>query len=507
MTRFSFLASIVATTVALANPRGLGDLTGDWQLFVDDHLVEAKTAVERRYHAFGKHAGNPVLTATEPWEGRSVYVYGTVLPGEDGRGYRAWYHGATGKGGYFSAYATSDDGLTWRKEPLRRIEWSGSKGNNLFLQRTHEDHLPQVLHTPWDPDPSRQYRLLNYDYARTPPLHVESGYWGAFSPDGKNWTDAPRNPVLRDQGDVANFNWDPRTGRYLGYTKVRNVPVRGSLRRAVGFTATRDFEAWPSSQLILVPDEFDDRWVTKPRQRTDFYGLSAFPYESMYLGFLWVFRIADGRNDGTIHCELVSSRDGVTWLRPEGDRAPLLPVGSEGSSDDGQVVTPNHPLVEGNRITLFYGGLDATHQPPAGSPPRRDGIGLATLRKDGFASLNAGAKTGEIVTRTLHGLSGALRVNADTRGGELRIEVLNERGSVIPGYGRDDCTPIVTDGCDQPVTWARHAVLPEGNTSRRLRFVLRDCALFSFRAAGPISLAETPRPRELTLDFAERSPI
>lgn len=491
--------------MALAQPRGLGDLSGNWQLFVDDHLVESKSGVERRYHAFEKHPGNPVLTATEPWEGRSVYLYGTVLPGEDGRGYRAWYQVATDKSGYFNAYATSSDGLAWRKEPLRRIEWRGSNENNLFLQRTDEDHLPQVLHTPWDPDPARRYRLLNYDYGRTPPLHVESGYWGAFSPDGKTWTDAGRNPVLRDQGDVANFNWDPHTARYVGYTKVRNVPVRGALRRAVGFTATPDFETWPSSQLILVPDEFDDRWVTKPLQRTDFYGLSAFAYESMYLGFLWVFRITDGRNDGTIHCELVSSRDGVTWRRPEGDRTPLLPVGGDGTWDDGQVVTPNHPLVEGDHIKLFYGGLDATHQPPAGSPPRRDGIGLAMLRKDGFASLNAGAEAGEIVTRPLRGVSGALRVNADTRSGELRVEVLDEKGRVIPGYGRDDCVPIAADGCDQAVKWRRHMALPEGDAPRRLRFVLRDGALYSFRAAAAIAVAEPLRPRELTVDFAERS--
>lgn len=500
---FSMVTALAAATPSTVAPRGLGDLTGDWQLLVDDHLVESKQGVERRYHAFSKHPANPVLTATEPWEGRSVYLYGSVLPSETGRGYRAWYHGASSRDTYFSAYATSEDGLTWSKRPLGQVEWSGSRENNLFLQRTHEDHLPQVLHTPWDPDPKRKYRMLNYDYARTPPLHIESGYWGAYSPDGIAWTDAPCNPVLRDQGDVASFNWDPHTARYVGYTKVRNVPVRGALRRSIGFTATRDFESWPSSQLILVPDEFDDRWVTKPLQRTDFYGLSAFAYESMYLGFLWVFRITDGRNDGTIHCELVSSRDGVTWLRPEGERTPLLPVGKEGSWDDGQVVTPNHPIVEGDRITLFYGGLDATHQPPPGSPPRRDGIGLAHLRKDGFASLNAGPQVGEIVTRRLRGLTGSLRVNADTAGGELRVEVLDEQGQVVPGYSHQECRAVVGNGCDLPVTWMRHVTLPPNAGSLRLRFVLREGALYSFRAGGPIALAEPPKPKELKVEFAE----
>ena len=70
---------------ALAKPaKSLGDLTGHWRLFVDDHWIADKTNVKRAYHAFKKHPGNPVIVADKPWEGGTAYLYGTVLPVEIG---------------------------------------------------------------------------------------------------------------------------------------------------------------------------------------------------------------------------------------------------------------------------------------------------------------------------------------------------------------------------------------------------------------------------------------
>jgi len=52
-----------------ANTKQLGDLTGPWQLFVDDYLVEEKTSVVRTYHPFKKYPGNPVLLPTNGGKG------------------------------------------------------------------------------------------------------------------------------------------------------------------------------------------------------------------------------------------------------------------------------------------------------------------------------------------------------------------------------------------------------------------------------------------------------
>ncbi|HOW71978.1 MAG TPA: hypothetical protein PKY77_15370 [Phycisphaerae bacterium] len=462
--------------------RSLNDLSGPWQLFIDDWLVAEKSGLQKTWHAFEKYAANPVLAADRPWEGSVVYLYGTVLPAEKGPGYRMWYH-SWAEGEYRKLYATSSDGLKWEKPELGLVDYKGSAKNNLFLKRSHEDHSPQVIHTPADPDPLRQYKLVTYEYGRTPPKYTVSGYLGACSPDGIRWTDVPRYPVLRDPGDVGNFTWDPFNGRYIGYPK-KFTEVRGYRRRCVGFSETNVFDSWPLARLVLVPDEFDDRWVKSPGQHTDFYGLSAFAYESMYLGFLWVFRITDGDNDGPIFVEMVTSRDGVNWTRQDEPRTPVLPTGPKGAWDCGMVFTPNHPLVEGDKVRLYYGGFDVTH-----GADGRGAIGLAVLRKDGFASLDAGANAGTVTTHPLVGVRGPLRVNYRAVRGSLKVEIVDGQGRPLAGYSRQECDSLTTDSVDQEVTWKGSNHLPDGQGAIQLRFVLQDASLYSFCAGENLQVA------------------
>ena len=340
-----------------------------------------------------------------------------------------------------------------------------------FLTRKRspgDDHHPQVIHTPWDPDPNRRYKLMTFAYY--------DGYWASYSPDGIHWRDVEENPVLVDPGDVAHFVWDAHTQRYLGYPKIWVDDVRGHKRRCVGFTQTTDFESWPKSKLILVPDEHDDRWAKGGGAHTDFYGLSAFPYESAYLGFLWVYRIGPG--DHRIHIELVSSHDGVQWVRQEEPRTPILPLGEPGQWDDGMLFTTTHPLVEGDTIKLFYGGFDGPHDAEAPNAA----TGLATLRKDGFASLDAGDEPGVVTTKPIRGGAGPLRLNADARGGSIAVEVLDADGHVLPGYSRSDCNPVGTDGVDQNVTWRSHKEPPRGQGPVAFRFLMERASLYSFAA-------------------------
>jgi hypothetical protein len=131
--------------------RSASDLTGPWQLFVDDGIIAEKANVKRTYHAFAKEPTNPVLVPDKPWEGVSVYVYGTVLPAEDGPGYRMWSH-SWADGEYRNLYAVSPDGLHWTKPDLGLVPYGGDTRNNILLRRTKEDHNPQVIATPWETD-------------------------------------------------------------------------------------------------------------------------------------------------------------------------------------------------------------------------------------------------------------------------------------------------------------------------------------------------------------------
>ncbi len=394
-------------------------------------------------------------------------------------------------------YATSRDGISWTKPSLGLVEHQGSKDNNLLFRRSRLDHMPQVIHTPWEQDPQHHYKLLNFDFGRSPPDHAVRGYWGAFSADGIHWTEVDRNPVLPDSGDVGHFIWDPRTERYLGYPKMF-AAVRGFARRSVGVSSSTDFEQWTPAELVLVPDEWDDRWVTEYKQHTDFYGLTVFPYESLYLGFLWIFRITNGESDGPIFCELVSSRDGINWTRSEGDRAPILSLGESGSWDDGMVQTLNYPLLEEDTLKVFYGGFDQTH----GFRIGRSGVGLATLRKDGFVSLEAGSATGTVTTRLLRNLEGELRLNANAVGGEIRVELLDENGAVLSGFGSADCDPVQRDGVNQRVSWGpEHDLIPGSEKPRRLRFVMKNASLYSFLAGPSVLRASLPMSAEASFTF------
>lgn len=478
------VGSLAPRTRAASDTKSLNDLTGPWQLMVDDYCVAEKTNVVRTYHPFEKHPGNPVLTYDRPWEGTNIYLYGTVLPDESGRGFRMWYHALPGDGdAYRLLYATSDDGIKWHKPNLGVVEYKGSKNNNIFIRRGKRDHIPSVIHTPWEKDPGRRYKMINFDGDP-----AKNGYVCAFSPDGLHWTDASAKPVFSKGGDVSQFLWDPHAGQYLGFVK-NNVNVSGMRRRAVARTASKNILSWADPQLVLVPDTFDDRWA-KGIQRTHFYGLSAFAYESMYLGFLWVFRATDdeGYFDGPVHLELVTSRDGVRWFREEGERPPILELGKDGTWDDGMHYTPQHPLLVDGKLWLYYGGFDCTHAAPA---PWHGSIGLAMLRKDGFASLDAGEKTGIILTKKLAKTAGPLRLNYQCRaGGSIRVETLDAEGKPLSGYTRDDCKPLTGDNLDQTVTWNNRSELPVADAPIRLRFVMENASLYSFTAGPKLQIVD-----------------
>lgn len=489
--RIALLLSLATLTAGAQTPRSLGDLTGNWRLALDSRMWESMRGATLRFHSFEKYSGNPVLEPEKPWEGNLAYLYGTVLPSEDGKGLRMWYHAnvrdpalLAGKHRYTNLYATSRDGYHWTRPELNQHSFQGSTANNIVLMRASgpgDTHSPNVIHTPWETDPARRYKMVTYVYY--------DGYYGATSPDGITWTDVPRNPILPDYGDVGNFVWDPFRRAYIGYPKIFDK-IRGYRRRCVGFTETTDFGKWPATRLILAPDEEDDRGMYSPEARTEFYGLSAFPYQSMYVGLLWIYRLE--RGDERIWPELVYSSDGVKWNRVPAPRAPVLPPGQPGTWDDGMIFTPNHPIVRDGKLLLYYGGFDGPHN----SRTRRGAVGLATMRRDGFASLEAGDSEATIATAALNGGGGPLLVNADTTGGELRAEVVDAAGRVMPGYSRAESVPFAGNSTDHRMQWKQRAELPAAGTMR-VRFLLRRGSLYSFLAGDSAVQSKTAAARSL----------
>jgi hypothetical protein len=108
-------------------------------------------------------------------------------------------------------------------------------------------------------------------------------------------------------------------------------------------------------------------------------------------------------------------------------------------------------------------------------------VGLAVLRRDGFASLDAGAGGGTLTTRPVKFSGKHLFVNAAAAGGELRAEALDRDGRVIAPFTRDNCEPVRADKTRAAVKWRGAAdVSALAGKPVRFRFHLKNVSLYAF---------------------------
>ena len=134
----------------------------------------------------------------------------------------------------------------------------------------------------------------------------------------------------------------------------------------------------------------------------------------------------------------------------------------------------------------WWSAIGSTSTSAAGPASGLCSTGLALLRRDGFASMDAGKEPGTLTTRPLGFQGGYLFVNADTEKGELRAEILDEKGEVIEPFTRARCVPIRADKTLQGVTWTKDAGEPPGLIRRlagqpvRFRFYLTAGRLYAF---------------------------
>ena len=74
-----------------------------------------------------------------------------------------------------------------------------------------------------------------------------------------------------------------------------------------------------------------------------------------------------------------------------------------------------------------------------------------------------------------------LMINADARGGEVAVAVLDAQGRELAGYRKIECARVDSDSVRQPVTWReRQTLAPLQGQPIRLKFYLRAASLYSF---------------------------
>jgi hypothetical protein len=443
-------------------------------LFLNDTWIDSTLWLTRQWHAPRRYP-QPVLVADQPWERNCPVLFGSVRLWQ-GR-YRMWYVTWTRQPRPRACYAESEDGVIWRKPTLGLYDLNGSRDNNVVLAAsTGDEGLVDDLTVIHDPDDDQG--PLKMLYWQRGGIHL------AVSTDAVHWDRSAGN-VLPGWGDRFNALPERHHGSYVVYGRA---PVRDNRGRCIWRTESPDLRHWSAPERVLAPDAEDPSYM-------QYYSLVPFAYEGLVLGGLERMHVSPDRVD----TELVFSDDGRCWQRAR-PRPAFLNWGPEGAFDSAWTnLAASTPIRRDNLLWFYYSGRSAAHGVPY--PMNHGGIGLCTLRIDGFASLTAQGKAGLLLTPPLEWPAADVAVNFDPRPdtashpndqvGELRAEIRGMDGLAVRGYAFEQCRPVLQNTHRDPdssrsLSWtgglSAHAL---AGRRVQLAFRLRDGHLYSFRARRP----------------------
>lgn len=461
------------------------------QLFVDDFLIE-KTDLKRTFHQPKKFEGNPVFKAETQRElgaskegerGEEATTFlgqGGVFWDPAGKHFKMFY--AAGWRGPLSL-ATSTDLKQWcRQGPLlgEGLRWMGPKlitggsDNCVWLDLNAKSAAERIkfltcwMHVPKDQRPVGFYHSL----------HVS---------DGRVWSDAVPTDMAAD--DYCSFFFNPFRQKWC--FSIKRGTARGRSRY---YHESDDFlkgANWSRAVYWTNADRLDK---PEPEGRypgagdaPQLYSLNAVAYESLMVGVHYIHRgpnnrvCAQGKFPKLIDLELGFSRDGFHWQRPD-RRGFIAASRTEGSWDRAYLhSTAGVFVVLDDQLVFPYMGTSGIA--PGGKHGMYTGgaIGLAMLRRDGFASMDAGEKPATLTTRPIRFRGEHLFVNLEAPRGELRVEVLTLDGKNYGPFTAEKCVPIHGDATRQRVTWRGVESLARASGKNvRLRFTLTNGSLYSF---------------------------
>ena len=443
------------------------------QLFVDDFLIEA-TDLKRTHHLAECDPDNPILKPDQPWERETMshsHPSPQALTFSDGVWYdpddhvwKMWYMGGHGQG-RATCYATSEDGIHWEKPELDVVP-----GTNIVHPAGRDSSTVWLDHE--ETDPTQRFKLFLTQ-------RREKGWAMAvhFSTDGIHW----HEPVTWTGpcGDRSSVFYNPFRKVWVYSIRENFKSELGRVRRYQEHPNVLAGAQWQRDEptLWVGADKLDPRRPELNLQ-PQLYNLDAVAYESVLLGLfsIWPGQPTDRAKPNYI--TVGYSRDGFHWHRP--DRRPFIGVSEQpGDWNWGNVQSAGGCCaVVGNELRFYFSGRAGV----PGSPS--SGVcctGLAYLRRDGFASMDAGEEEGTLTTRPVSFAGESMFVNVDTTEGELLVEVLDERGTVIPSFGKGSCTPIRSDSTMRAVRWEEANTL-SGLAGRpvKFRFHLRRGRVYSF---------------------------
>ena len=505
----------------------IGDTT---QLFLDNSMVHWVKNIKRTHHKAVPHEDNPVIRKDRPWEEMPYFTTCYSVIRDDDGTFKAWYSDFLVNPDHKRpvpylnppwwdsrlCYATSEDGIHFEKPLLGQVE-IGGRDTNVVRWNEHMDVgvAYSVIRDPVETDPAKRFKMsyLPIKFSGNLPKMATTGspdLMGlavAFSGDGVNWDPHPDNPVETVWGsDVQNLMYDHDRGRYVIYGRAHSAGGGGSPnsdgwfarsfpdlpygwvpKRSVYILESEDMVNWTPAKRVLAPG---------PHHNLDeeFYGLAPFRLGGYYGGLLPVLHAVDN----TMDPEFVYSKDGVNWVHtPQAGR---LIERREGSWDDIMITSAEPPIRVGDELYIYYGGSPShhdwwivgeaqgldTHEGAQGYPVNH-GMGLATIRADGFVSLDAGLREGVVNTKPFFSAGARLIVNARCgRNGYVKAEIQDTAENSWPGFGADECDVFTGDDVNHVFSWKGGSAINMIPGYVRVSFVLKDAELYSFRVADEV---------------------
>jgi hypothetical protein len=452
------------------------------QLFVDDFLI-SETTLERTFHLPKYHPASPVVKPDQPWEMRNpdhaaamVFSDGVWYDPRD-RLFKMWYLGGESAS---TGYAISKDGIHWAKPSL-----DVRPGSNI-VQPGGRDSSTVWLDLE-EKDPARRFKMFRVIGVGEDPVTGWNN-WAMeihFSADGIHWG----SPVARSGRlvDRSTAFWNPF--RKVWVYSIRHAYKTGApLDKTYGFYRKRSYVEGPDV-LTAARWEVNEplRWTDVDRldpQREDLktkpqlYNLDAVAYESLMVGFFTIWRGQPENRHKPNNMVLGYSRDGWHWSRP--DRRAFCDVSDhQGDWNANNVQSAGGGfLVVGDELYFYVSGRTGR---PSNNKSGTLSTGLATLRRDGFASMDATDREGTLTTRLVSFSGKNLFVNVDDPQGELRVEILDEVGKVLPRFAAKDCMPLTATKTMQSVQWSGAEDLSSlSNHLVRFRFYLKKGCLYAF---------------------------
>ena len=487
-------------------------------LLADDHHVLYRSGTRRVLHPPTRHASNPVLAPSEPWE---VAIGWTSIYRDPASGrYQLWYQAFAGdrapdkRYGCVVCYAESDDGIHFVKPALDLFPFGDIERSNIVLIGSG-GHSFRYCNSVWvderDDDPNRRYKMAYFDWAQT----AEGEYPGlcaAFSPDGIHWQKYERAPLSKisygqwaeevpfadetdrswaiplSMSDGTDVFFDPVREVYAWYGKMWLDGPDGRMRwkHAMGRIESKNFVDWSTPQMLCTPDDNDAPHV-------EFHTTPVFYHEGLYCCLNQLLdRAIDG---GVIDVELMLSRDGLSWQRPF-RQSFFLPRGSTASFDSGSLFTNSTPVFLDDEIRFYYGAY-SQGATSADNHLHQSGVGLATLPRDRFAGIEALEKSDlptqkkpleKIGQVTLKPLAlkqwQSITVNTDATHGSVRVEVLDAQGQRLRGFSRDEAIALEGNSLAHAVCWQQRGLGDLGDGEYLLRLHLENATIYALNLSS-----------------------